>query len=58
MTFAQYLKKEEGFISFKQYKAFLDQLPKEAQEKVRTYYELKYEDYEKFNQEMEQITLF
>lgn len=57
MTFAQYLKKEEGFISFKQYNAFVEQLPKEAQRKVRTYYETKYEDYERYNRQIQQINL-
>lgn len=42
MTFATWLKKEEGFISKAQYDCLLNILPYEARRKVNLYYKEKY----------------
>ncbi len=45
MTFINWLKKEEGFHSKKQYDYFLNTLPYEARRKVSLYYKEKYKYY-------------
>lgn len=45
MTFTEYLKYEEGFISKIQYDSFLETLPPEGRRKVNAYYREKYRYY-------------
>lgn len=42
MTFTEYLKYKEGFISKAHYYSFLETLPREGQRKVNMYYREKY----------------
>ncbi|CAI3244167.1 conserved hypothetical protein [Clostridium neonatale] len=55
MTFTEYLKTEEGFISKIQYDSFLEILPQEGRRKVNMYYIEKYKYYISNLQEYEQL---
>lgn len=55
MTFTEYLKTEESFISKIQYDSFLETLPPEGRRKVNAYYREKYKYYISNLQEYEQL---
>lgn len=45
MTFTEYLKYKEGFLSKVHYYSFLETLPREGRRKVNMYYSEKYKYY-------------
>ena len=58
MTFTEYLKYKEGFISKTHYYIFLETLPREGQRKVNMYYKEKCRYYIHDMPQYEHIKLF
>lgn len=57
MTFTEYLKYKEGFISKSHYYSFLETLPGEGQRKVNMYYKEKYQHFINDVPQYEQLKL-
>lgn len=57
MTFTEYLKYKEGFISKVHYDSFLETLPAEGRRKVNMYYKEKYRYYIHDMPQYEQLKL-